>query len=57
MEKIKMDKLIGKTITGKFQGDSKLYVFKKKKKENAVLILWKMGIGRIKVNHITNIIN
>lgn len=57
MEKIKMDKLIGKTITGKFTGDSKLYVFGINKKENAVLILWKMGIGRIKVNHITNIIN
>ena len=57
MEKIKMNKLIGKTITSKFQGDSKLYVLKKKKKENAVLILWKMGIGRIKVNHITNILN
>ena len=57
MEKIKMDKLIGKTITGKFQGDSKLYVFGINKKENAVLVLWKMGIGRIKVNHITNIIN
>jgi len=57
MEKIKMDKLIGKTITSKFQGDNKLYVFGINKKENAVLILWKMGIGRIKVNHITNIIN
>lgn len=57
MEKIKMDKLIGKTITGKFQGDNKLYVFGINKKENAVLILWKMGIGRIKVNHITSIIN
>lgn len=57
MEKIKMDKLIGKTITSKFQGDNELYVFGINKKENAVLILWKMGIGRIKVNHITNIIN
>ena len=57
MEKIKMNKLIGKTITSKFQGDSKLYVFGINKKENAVLVLWKMGIGRIKVNHITNIIN
>lgn len=57
MEKIKMDRLIGKNITSKFQGDSKLYVFGINKKENAVLVLGKYGIVRTKVNHITSIIN
>lgn len=52
-----MNKLIGKTITSKFQGDSKLYVFGINKKENAVLVFDKYGIVRTKVNHITNIIN